>query len=140
MYPPNLKKKRLYSIIPQYKENNTKKKRGLYTEHSFLFYHLFTKENLKHIPVRNLTRSFRQAVGADYLVPTDKEPRGQGDESGVVDNLENGDNFITITLFHFNDLLLPKVSIVYLSSSMIASLISSSTMITELRVLVLYSS
>ena len=68
-------------------------------EHSFLFYHLFTKENLKHIPVRNLTRSFRQAVGADYLVPADEEPSNQGDESGVVDNLENGDNFII--LFHF---------------------------------------
>ena len=87
-----------------------------------------------------MARSFRQAVGADYLVPADEEPRGQCDESGVVDNFENGDNFLTITLFHFNDLLLPKVNIVYLSSSMIASLISSSTMITELRVLVLYSS
>ena len=109
-------------------------------EHSFLFYHLFTKENLKHIPVRNLTRSFRQAVGADYLIPADEEPRGQCDESGVVDNLENGDSFLTITLFHFNDLLLPKINIVYLSSSTIASFTSSNTMITELRVLVLYSS
>lgn len=71
-------------------------------EHSFLFYHLFTKENLKHIPVRNLTRCLRQAVGADYVVPADKEPRGQGDESGVVDDFQSGDNFLTITLFHFN--------------------------------------
>lgn len=140
MYPPNLKKKDFIHLFLNIKKITQKRKEGFIRSTLSFFCHLFTKENLKHIPVRNLTGCFRQAVCGDYLVPADEEPRSQCDESGVINNFQNSDNFLTITLFHFNDLLLPKINIVYLSSSTIASFTSSNTMITELRVLVLYSS